>query len=52
MPRLRPTMQVVISLTLLATAIYVIVSPSASAEAQKWAPGIVGTLIGYWLRGR
>ena len=49
---LRPTMQAVLTLSLLATALYVIISPSASAEAQKWAPGIIGTLIGYWLRGR
>lgn len=52
MPPLRPLMQFILSLTLLAVALYVIVNPTAPPEAQKWAPGIIGTLIGYWLRGR
>jgi hypothetical protein len=49
---LRSVMQFILSVSLLAVALYVIVDPAAPSEAQKWAPGVIGTLIGYWLRGR
>jgi hypothetical protein len=52
MPNFRPIMQFILSISLLAVALYVIVNPAAPPEAQKWAPGVIGTLIGYWLRGR
>ena len=52
MPNLRPLMQFILSPSLLAVALYVIITPAALPEAQKWAPGIIGTLIGYWLRGQ
>jgi hypothetical protein len=47
-------MQFILSISLLGAALYLIIDPaaSASAESQKWAPGVIGTLIGYWLRGR
>jgi hypothetical protein len=32
-------------------ALYVIVNPKMKPELQKWAIGIIGTLIGFWLRG-
>jgi hypothetical protein len=52
MPNLHAIMQFILSLSLLAVALYVIVSPSASPEAQKWAPAVIGTLIAFWLRVR
>jgi hypothetical protein len=52
MPPLRSIMQFILSISLLGAALYVIVAPAAPAEGQKWAPGVIGTLIGYWLRGR
>jgi hypothetical protein len=52
MPHLRPLMQFILSVSLLCVALYAIVTPSAPVEAQKWATGIIGTLLGFWLRGR
>jgi hypothetical protein len=48
---LRPIMQFTLSVTLLAAALCVIVNPAAPVEAQKWAPWVIATLIGYWVRG-
>jgi hypothetical protein len=48
----RATMQVVVTMVVLGAALYVTLSPNSPAPAQQWAPGIIGTLIGYWLRGR
>ena len=47
-PRL--IMQIVVSLVVLGAALYVILSKQYETEAQKWASGVVGTVIGYWLR--
>ena len=52
MPDLRPLMQFILSLVVLIGALYAMLNPSAPAEAQKWAPTAIGTLIGFWLRGR
>jgi hypothetical protein len=52
MPNLRVIMQFILSISLLAAALYVIVTPAASPEAQKWAPNVISMLVGYWLRGR
>jgi hypothetical protein len=52
MPKLRPIMQAIVSISLLGVALYAMITPSVPAEAQKWAPGVIATLIGYWLRGR
>jgi hypothetical protein len=52
MSNLRPIMQVVLSIALLAAALYEVLNPSAPAEVQKWATGIIGTLLGFWFRGR
>jgi hypothetical protein len=43
--------RVLISCVLLGVAIYVLViDQSASNETQKWACGIVGTILGYWFK--
>ncbi len=44
------TMQVIISFVLLAAALYVILSKKFDTDTQKWAFGIVGTIVGYWLK--
>ena len=49
-PRLK--MQIVISLVVLATALYVVVARPEATDDHKWAYSIVGTVVGYWLRGR
>ena len=43
-------MPVIISLVLLAAALYIILAPGYGDEHQKWAFGTVGTLIGFWLK--
>lgn len=48
-PRLK--MQIVISLVVLATALYVVVARPEATEDHKWAYSIVGTVVGYWLKG-
>lgn len=41
-------MQVVVSLVVLLSALYVLVFQGGD---KKWAAGIVGTIVGYWLPG-
>ena len=43
-------MQIMISFVLLAAALYVILSKKFDVDTQKWAFGIVGTIVGYWLK--
>jgi len=47
----RDLMPIVISILILLAALYVILSRSAYADAQqKWAFGVVGTILGYWFK--
>jgi len=46
-PRL--VMQIVVSLVVLAAGLYVILSQVFDPDVQKWAFGVVGTVVGYWL---
>jgi hypothetical protein len=39
-----------ISLIVLGAALYVILSQNFTDESSKWAFGIVGIVLGYWLR--
>ena len=41
-------MQVLVSLVVLVPALYVLVFQDGD---KKWAAGIVGTIVGYWLPG-
>jgi hypothetical protein len=42
-------MRALISCVLLGVAVYILViEPSPNDAAQKWAYGIVGTILGYW----
>src|SRR5262249_27022236 len=44
--------QVMVSLAIVGAALYVIVSEQYALNDTKWAYGIVGTVIGYWLKGK
>lgn len=45
-------MPVVISLLILLAALYVILSNNSYGDAQqKWAYGVIGTILGYWFKG-
>jgi hypothetical protein len=44
-------MPVALSAAALVAALFIILSNSASGESQKWAYGVVGVVLGYWLKG-
>ncbi len=44
-------MQVIVTLLVLFAGLYVILNPHYAADDKKWAYGIVGTVVGYWLKG-
>ena len=46
----REFMQVIISITMLLVSLYVILSLKYGPKDKHWAYGVVGTLIGYWLK--
>ena len=48
--RLYAIVRVVISLVVLAVALGVIVSQQFPDDYSKWAFGMVGLVLGYWLR--
>ena len=39
-----------ISLVVLISALYVLLSQGFEATTEKWATGAIGTMIGYWLK--
>ena len=43
-------MMVIVSILVLGSSLYVILSKQYEAESQKWAFGVVGTILGFWLR--
>ena len=43
-------MRVVLSSAALVAGLYVILKHSYAADDKKWGYGIVGTVVGYWLR--
>ncbi len=48
--RVKNIMMVVVSLLVLGSALYVILSQAYEDATQKWAFGAVGSIIGFWLR--
>ena len=50
--RLVAAIQVIVSLAVLGAALHVILSKQYASNDIKWACGIVGTVIGYWLKGK
>ena len=45
----QPVMQVLISVVVLGSALYVILSKKYPDATQKWAFGAVGMIVGFWL---
>lgn len=43
-------MIVILTLALSSTSLYVILSQNFEESEQKWAFGVVGTLVGYWFK--
>jgi len=43
-------MQIAVSVLCLLTALYIILSQRYDAKEQHWAYGVVGTILGFWLR--
>ena len=50
--RLVTATQVIVSLAILGAVLYLILSKQYASNDIKWACGIVGTVIGYWLKGK
>ena len=48
--QLRATMQVGVSIAILAAGLWVILSGRYGADAERWAAGSIGTVVGYWLK--
>ncbi|MEO6803489.1 MAG: hypothetical protein ABI197_09640 [Granulicella sp.] len=52
MPLDVPTvMRVLVTIAILAAALFIVLAQHHDAEQQKWAYGAIGTILGYWLRG-
>lgn len=49
---LRPIVQALVSITLMAAALYVMVSQAHDVDSQRWASGTLGAIMSYWLTGR
>ncbi len=39
-----------VSVAMLCCAAFVIVSPRSKPTQKQWAAGVVGTILGYWLK--
>jgi hypothetical protein len=50
-PDVTISMQVIVTLLVLLAGLYVILEPSYASDDKKWGYGIVGTVVGYWLKG-
>jgi hypothetical protein len=46
----RLVMQIVISAVILGAGLWVILSGHYTADAERWAAGSIGTVMGYWLK--
>ncbi len=46
----RTIMMVVVSVLVLGSSLFIILSGQYDNENQKWAFGAVGTIVGFWLR--
>ena len=43
-------MSIVVSLAVLGSALYIVLSGGYAEAEQKWAFGAIGTILGYWLK--
>ena len=48
--KLDTRMAVIVSAAVLVAALFVILRDDYSEEASKWAYGMAGVIVGYWLR--
>jgi hypothetical protein len=46
----RAVMQIAVSTVILAAGLWMILSGHYDADAQRWASGAIGTVMGYWLK--
>jgi hypothetical protein len=47
----RAAMHVLVSVTLMGAALYVMVGQPHDVDAQRWASGTLGAIMSYWLTG-
>jgi hypothetical protein len=45
------TMQIVVTVSLLSSCLLVVLSSGYDPNSKHWAFGMLGTLVGFWLRG-
>jgi hypothetical protein len=48
----RPMMQVIVTITLMGAALYVMVWQTHDMDSQRWASGTLGAITTYWLTGK
>lgn len=48
----RPTMQILVSLAILGCALYIVLSHSYTEQEKHWAYGVIGAILGYWLKSK
>ena len=46
----RLLMQIAVSTVILGAGLWVILTGRYDADAQRWASGAIGTVMGYWLK--
>ena len=46
----RTVIMILVSVLVLGSSLYVILSMRYDAASQKWAFGVIGTILGFWLR--
>jgi hypothetical protein len=44
--------RVALTLVLVAGALYALLDPALNNDVQKWAAGMLGSLVTYWFSGR
>ena len=49
-PDVRLAMQIAVSIVMLASGLWVMLSGQYDVEARHWAAGAMGTVVGYWLK--
>ena len=50
LPRARLVIKAAVTGLVLITAVFIILSGSYSEATSRWAAGLVGVVLGYWLR--
>ena len=46
----KTVMMIVVSVLVLCSSLFIILSKGYDAASQKWAFGVVGTIVGFWFR--